>query len=140
MTRQSTARLKIWLALVAVFALGAMTGGALDRVHCLRHRGPQHEASGRRVSGADRFFQALQSELSLTEEQSNAVRGIIDKTRAEYRALREEVRPRYDAVRQRERAAIRALLSEDQQQRFDQMTERFDAKHRMHGKGGDRTK
>lgn len=137
MTQQGKARFKIWLALLGVFALGAMTGGALDRVHCLRSH---HGERGGREGGGDVFFQALQSELALTDEQSNVVRGIIDKTRTEYRALRDEVRPRYDAVRQRERAAIRAMLTEDQQQKFDQMTARFDAKRRGHGKGEDRTK
>ncbi len=137
MTPQGKARFKIWLALLGVFALGAMTGGALDRVHCLRsHHGERGGPGGK----GDGFFQALQSELALTDEQSNVVRGIIDKTRTEYRMLRDEVRPRYDAVRQRERAAIRAMLTEDQQQKFDQMTARFDAKRRGHGKGEDRTK
>ena len=140
MTLQSIARLKIWLALLGVFALGAMTGGALDRLHCLRHRFSHRGERSPREGGADRFFQALQNELALTEEQSNAIRRIIDETRNEYRALRDEVRPRYDAVRQRERAQIRLLLSEDQQQRFDQMTERFDARHRKRGRGEDRTK
>ena len=140
MTPQSRARLKMWLVLCSVFGLGAMTGGALDRVHCLRQHQGQHEVRGRRERGAERFFQALQGELALSEEQSSAVRRIIDKTRAEYRALREEVRPRYEAVRQRERAAIRALLTEDQQHRFDQLTERFDARHREQGRGEERIK
>ena len=137
MTPQGKARFKIWLALLGVFALGAMTGGALDRVHCLRSH---HGERGGTRGGGDGFFQALQSELALTDEQSYVVRGIIDKTHTEYRALRDEVRPRYDAVRQRERAAIRAMLTEEQQQKFDQMTARFDAKRRGHGKGEDRTK
>lgn len=140
MTPQSITRFKVWLALLGVFALGSMTGGALDRAHWLRQHRGQNDERGRREGGADRFFQKLQSELALTEEQSNAVRGIIDKTRNEYRELRDEVRPRYDAIRQRERTAIRFLLAEDQQQRFDQMTEQFDAKRRRHERGEDRTK
>lgn len=143
MTPQGKARFKIWLALLGVFALGAMTGGALDRVHCLRSHHEErthHEERGGPGGRGDGFFQVLQSELALTDEQSNVVRGIIDKTRTEYRALRDEVRPRYDTVRQRERAAIRAMLTEDQQQKFDQMTARFDAKRRGHGRGQDRTK
>lgn len=134
------ARLKIWLALFGVFALGALSGAALDRVHCLRSHPRRHAERGQHGDRADRFFQALQTELALTVEQSNAVRGIIDETRNEYRTLRNEVRPRYDAVRQRERAAIRALLNQEQQQQFDQMTERFDAKHRRGGKGEDRVR
>ena len=140
MIPQGKARLKIWLALLGVFALGAMTGGALDRVYCLRSHPSRHVERGQRGDRADRFFQALQTELSLTDEQSNAVRSIIDETRDEYRTLRSEVRPRYDAVRQRERAAIRSLLNQEQQQQFDQMTERFDAKHRPDGKGDDRVR
>lgn len=130
MTLQGKARLKIWLALLSVFALGAMTGGALDRVHCMRS---QHGARGRHEGRADRFFQELQNDLALTDEQSNSVRRIIDETRNEYHMLRQEVRPRYDAIRQRERAEIRALLSVEQQQQFDQLTERIDARHRKHG-------
>jgi Spy/CpxP family protein refolding chaperone len=55
------------------------------------------------------------------------VQAIIDETRNEYRALRTELRPRFEEPRQKARARIRALLTPEQQQKFDGMIAQQDA-------------
>ncbi len=117
------ARAKVIAAVLAVFALGCVTGAALDSAYRLRAAGlsrsqPQHED----------FFGALQRNLNLDERQSSQVRAIIDETREGYRQLRTEVRPRYDTLRRDGRARIRALLTSEQQQKFDRMTAERDAR------------
>jgi len=122
MTPQGKTRLKVWLVLAVVFLLGATTGVSLSGVYFFQHRG---FPGGRGPHLEDN----LQHQLNLSDEQASAVHLILDETRNDYRSLREQVRPRFDAIRQQERARIRALLSPDQQQRFDQMTARQDAMH-----------
>jgi Spy/CpxP family protein refolding chaperone len=72
-------------------------------------------------------FEKMRTELKLTDEQTKAVQAIIDETRNEYRALRTELRPRFEEPRQKARARIRALLTPEQQQKFDGMIAQQDA-------------
>jgi Spy/CpxP family protein refolding chaperone len=65
--------------------------------------------------------------LTLTDPQTTAVRAILDETRNEYRALRKELRPRFEEPRMKARSRIRALLTPEQQQKFDAMIVQQDA-------------
>ena len=74
------------------------------------------------------MFEKMRRELELDERQAAEVRKILDETRNEYRALRSEARPRFDAIRQSARTRIRALLTPEQQQRFDARVAEMDAR------------
>lgn len=113
MTLQGHTRLKVWLVLVVVFVLGSITGAALTGL-LYRSR-----ANDRPERSAHERFEKMRTELNLTDEQTKAVSAILDETRNEYRALRAELRPRFDEPRQKARAKIRALLTPEQQQKFD---------------------
>lgn len=132
MTLRSTTRLKIWLTVIGVFALGCVTGASLDSAYRLRARNnaPQETRGGRH--GKDEAFEDMKRDLSLSDQQATEIRAILDQTRNEYRALRTEVRPRYDSIRQNARTRIRALLTPEQQQRFDAKVAERDAR-----RGGD---
>jgi Spy/CpxP family protein refolding chaperone len=122
-----TTRLKIWLAVVVVFVLGCVTGASLDSVYRLRAATAGREDK-RGMRGKDRVFEEMKRDLSLNEQQAAEIRTILDQTRNEYRTLRAEVRPRYDALRQNARTRIRALLTPEQQQRFDAKVAERDAR------------
>jgi len=111
-------RLKLWLAIAAIFALGCATGVFLDSAYRLRAGAARGESRGGKRN-PERMFEKMRSELELDERQSAEVRKILDETRNEYRALRSEARPRFDSIRQSARTRIRALLTPEQQQRFD---------------------
>jgi Spy/CpxP family protein refolding chaperone len=120
--RGKSTRLKIWLVLLGVFVLGCVTGASLDSLYRLRAGGS--ERSGERGRRGD-VFEKMKGDLNLTEQQAADVRAVIDQSREEFRALRNEVSPRYDAVRQNARSKIRALLTPEQRERFDaRMAER----------------
>jgi Spy/CpxP family protein refolding chaperone len=72
-------------------------------------------------------FEKMRSELNLTDQQTTSVRGILDETRNEYRAVRTELRPRFEEPRLKARARIRALLTPEQQQKFDALVAQQDA-------------
>ena len=127
MTPRGKTRLKIWLAVAVVFALGSVTGASLNSLY--RLRAGDSERQGRRGQGGkDKAFEHMKRDLNLNDQQATEIRAILDQTRNEYRALRTEVRPRYDAIRQNARTRIRALLTTEQQQRFDVKVAERDAR------------
>lgn len=127
MTVTGRTRLKIWLVLVVVFVLGGVTGAALTGL--LRSR-----ASGDRQASREQRFEKMRQDLKLDDKQAAAVRAILDETRNEYRALRTELRPRFEEPRLKARARIRALLNAEQQQKFDAMAAQQDSQHNQEEK------
>jgi Spy/CpxP family protein refolding chaperone len=127
MTPRGKTLLKVWLMVLGVFALGCLTGASLDSVYRIRARNNERQE---RRGGRDKqdVFEHMKRDLNLNEQQSTEIRAILDQTRNDYRALRAEVRPRYDQVRQNARTRIRALLTPEQQQRFDLKVAERDAK------------
>jgi Spy/CpxP family protein refolding chaperone len=131
MTLTGRTRLKIWLVLVGVFVLGSVTGAALTGLY--RSRAGNDRPESRERAMRERF-EKMRQELSLTDQQTTQIRTILDETRNEYRALRNELRPRFEEPRQKARARIRALLTPEQQTKFDAMTARHDAEHNQEEK------
>ena len=118
-------RLKVVAAVLSIFVLGCVTGAALASAYRLRAVG-----QGRPCPPAHQdFFESLQRNLNLNDQQATQIRAIIEETRDNYRQLRTEVNPKYDAIRQHARTRIRALLTSDQQQKFDTMIAERDARH-----------
>jgi hypothetical protein len=111
---------KAWIAFLIVFALGGVTGASLDGIYRLRAETP---ASSPTVTismrDTDAYFEMLMRELTLNDDQSSAMRAILDRTRDDYKAVCADVRPRYDVVREKARNEMRVLLTPDQQQHFD---------------------
>ena len=59
-------------------------------------------------------FEKMRAELNLTDQQTTQVRAILDETRNEYRALREELRddhPRVALVRARVDGVLRPVMT-----------------------------
>ena len=123
MTSQARTKLMMWLVLVAVFLLGSVSGAALTGLIRSRASGerPDHERAMKER------FDKMRSELNLSDQQTTAVRAILEETRNEYRALKTELRPRFEGPRQKARTRIRALLTAEQQQKFDAMVAQHDA-------------
>ena len=126
MTVTGRTRLKIWLVLIVVFVLGSVTGAALTGLYRSRASGDRPEARERAMHER---FEKMRRELNLTDQQTTAVRAILDETRNDYRALRTELKPRFEEPRQKARTRIRALLTSEQQQKFDAMMAQQDARH-----------
>jgi len=126
MTLTGRTTLKIWLVLLVVFLLGSVTGAALTGLYRSRAGGGGAEARDRAMHER---FEKMRTELNLTDQQTTSVRAILDETRNEYRTLRTELRPRFEEPRTKARARIRALLTPEQQQKFDALVAQQDAQH-----------
>lgn len=68
----------------------------------------------------------LTRELDLTPEQQKQLGPILDEAGAQYAAIFEKVRPEYQQVRQQTRDKIRALLTEKQRARFEELVRQID--------------
>ena len=119
MNKQGNTTLKVWLVLVVVFVLGSVTGGAVTGFYRSMSR-PDRNAPRDKM-------EKLRRDLNLTDDQVKSVSAILDETKNEYKALRTELTPRFEEPRQKARAKIRALLSAEQQQKFDAMVAQVDA-------------
>ena len=130
MTPRANTRLKIWLVVVGVFILGGVTGASLDSLYRLRAsgNGRSGEMRGGERRNKEDVFDRMKRDLDLSDQQATEIRSILDQARNEYRQLRAEVRPRYDASRQNARTKIRALLTPEQQQKFDAKVAEHDAR------------
>jgi Spy/CpxP family protein refolding chaperone len=129
MTPRAKTRLKIWLVVIGVFMLGGVTGASLNSLYRSRASGNGRgaEMRGERRNKED-VFERMKSDLNLSDQQATEIHAILDQARNEYRQLRTEVRPRYDAARQNAQTKIRALLTPEQQQKFDARVAEHDAK------------
>lgn len=127
MNLRGKTRLKILLAVLGVFALGCVTGASLDSAYRLKASSSSSGGAAAGQPAKEDFFEAMQRNLNLNREQATEIRSIVDETRGEYRQLRAEVRPRYDSLRRKARVRIRALLTPEQQQKFDTITAQRDA-------------
>lgn len=131
MTSQGKVKLQVWGLIVIVFALGGVTGAALDRLYA--HRNPDQTsaaANGDRSRGRHHIMsEEMRRELNLNDGQVTAVRAIFDEARKESRKYFDEC-PGFKEQRERTQARIRQLLTPEQQQRFDDMHARREAERR----------
>jgi hypothetical protein len=56
----------------------------------------------------------------LTEDQREQVNQILESTRTEFRELQKQTRPQFDAIQEGSRTKIRAILSDEQRQKYDE--------------------
>jgi periplasmic protein CpxP/Spy len=122
-------RAALWVGVV--FVLGAALGGVLGYVfaHRVSAAGPPLSESERR---AHRVAE-LTRDLTLTPQQAQQVDAILLQGHTESQALRTQNDKQLDEVRQKTRAKIRAILSEEQAPKFEDFLKRMDAERRHNG-------
>ena len=125
MNEKSNSRLKTWLVLVAVFLLGAITGVGLSGVYRSKAKASFRDGGARNHQA---MFERIRNDLSLNTEQSKEMQKVLDETAAEFRTLRGELRPRYEELRLKARGRMRAILTADQQQKFDSLMAEIEAR------------
>lgn len=126
MTSQGKVKLQVWLLIVVVFALGGVTGAALDRLYLSKNRDAQFASaeSGRR--GRHNPVEEMQRDLNLSEQQATAIRAIFDEARKESRKYFAEC-PGFKEQRERTQALVREQLTPEQRQRYDELRARREA-------------
>ncbi|HEY8460800.1 MAG TPA: hypothetical protein VIM99_10495 [Blastocatellia bacterium] len=126
MNSQGKVKLQVWLLIALVFALGAVTGGSLDRLY-LSRSGALRSDTPNHLRGPNRMVERMKSDLNLNDEQVAKIKTIFEESRKEFPPSRFAQCPGYMESRARTRQRIRETLSPDQQKRFDEINARRDA-------------
>ena len=125
MTSQSKLMAKIWGGVILVFALGAVTGAALNGLFSARS--PETATAPVRID-SQAYFETLRRDVSLTTDQEAKMHAILDEMTDKYKGVCAEARPRYYALREDARLRMRQLLTPDQQLRFDKIVTQDDCR------------
>jgi Spy/CpxP family protein refolding chaperone len=125
-TNSSKTRREAALLVLVVFLLGLLVGGVGNHLWGERVWGRQQIGPHQGPPSREEIVNRLTVELQLTPDQQKQIGPIIDDTRSQVRALYEPVDAEHDKIRQQGRARIRAVLTVEQQPKFDQFLQRMD--------------
>jgi Spy/CpxP family protein refolding chaperone len=128
MNAPAQVKYQVWLLIVAVFALGSITGGALDRLYLSRTNALRQPRGGER--GPGRMLEQMKTDLNLTEAQTQSIKQLFDdkNRRDEFRQVMGSCAG-IKEMRQKHDNQIRALLTPEQVKRFDELKVEREKKH-----------
>jgi Spy/CpxP family protein refolding chaperone len=119
---------QIRLAVLAIFVIGFIAGGLAIDLYRKPHWGwgpPPDRRFGR--------FEQTIERLDLTPEQKTQVTAIFDDARAQLDNVRKESEPKFREVRKQTDERLKAVLTPEQWEQFQQMKSEF--RGRPHGRG-----
>ena len=122
---KTKARSEAALLIAVVFFLGVLLGAVATHLWGQRVWGhEQSHPSG--MKPVNQVVAEFTQELQLTPAQQTQVTGIIDDARAQLKPLYASLDEQREQIRQQTRARIRALLTPEQQPKFDAFILRHD--------------
>jgi Spy/CpxP family protein refolding chaperone len=127
-------RAAIWVAVV--FLLGASLGGLVGYVFA--HRSVSANAPLSAQERRAKKVEELTRVADLTPEQRQQLEAILMQLHSEYKALHEQSDAQIDQARQQGRNRIRAILTPEQQPKFEEFLKRMDEERRRNAPPPDR--
>jgi Spy/CpxP family protein refolding chaperone len=127
-------RAAIWVAVV--FLLGASLGGLVGYVFA--HRSVSANAPLTAQERRAKKVEELTRVADLTPEQRQQLEAILMQLHSEYKALHEQSDAQIDQARQQGRNRIRAILTPEQQPKFEEFLKRMDEERRRNAPPPDR--
>ena len=131
--------LKAKILVFSVFLIGIATGILIADFYQTRVTGTREDVNTRdRAQRAQRDVSKFHDYLGLNEEQRQQVNKILEETRNEFQKLRKETQPRSQAIQEESRVKIRALLTDEQRQKYDEFRRTRDQKFKNRARDSDR--
>lgn len=118
--KNSKARLEAAALFLMVFVLGVTFGAVGNRIWNQRVSGEPTKPT------RDQVLQELTQRLQLTPEQQKQVGADIDDARAKWQALSAQHNDQREIVRQQYRASVRAILTPEQQAKYEELLKSID--------------
>jgi len=87
--------------------------------------------NGERAQRARRDVNRFRDYLGLNPKQREQMDKIMEETRAEFRQLRAETQPRFQAIEMESRNKARAILNDEQLQKYDEFRRNITEKRRQ---------
>ena len=121
----SSARSKwqVRLAVVILFVVGFLAGALAMNIYRARHRPPRAGERGR--------FEQMLDRLNLTQDQRTQVDDIFEDARMQLAELRRDSEPKFREVRKNTDERLQTVLTAEQWEQFQQMT---NGRGRPHGR------
>ncbi len=116
-----------------VFLLGLLLGGVGS--HLWDERVLGQEAVNTKPT-REQVLNDLTQRLQLSPDQQKQIAVLIDDTRAKWQALYAPLDGQHEQIRQEGRASIRAVLTPEQQGKFDDFLKRLDEQRRKEAAEG----
>jgi Spy/CpxP family protein refolding chaperone len=118
-------RSKLWATglLVAVFVTGAAVGGGMSQAWVGNGDSTGDGGQGSTNRERSSYVERLVAHLDLTESQQAEVESILARRESDMAALWQDVRPKFDALRDTIRTKIMDVLTEEQQQKYRELLE-----------------
>lgn len=115
---------KLWiiLSLVVVFVAGLLSGIFLEQ-HLISKR--TKKKTERRSSVRFPSLKIMAEELSLTSEQQEQIREVFKKSEERMKELSSSYRKQYSQTRSWLKDEIKSVLSEEQNQKFEAMIQKY---------------
>ena len=111
---------RAYLYFILTFVLGIIVGGA-GTIFYEWHWGHWHRGFDKQ-----RIVRHLKRELNLSDTQVQQVDQLMDDWMKKYEALRGQVNPQFDALREERRNRIRQVLNPEQLAKFNELVRRND--------------
>jgi Spy/CpxP family protein refolding chaperone len=127
------ARREAAVLVFVVFLLGVLLGGVGNHLWGSRVWGNQGPRFGPPPT-REKVLADFTRELELTPDQEKQLGSILDDSRSQFRALDKSLDPQRMQIRDQSRAQMRALLTPEQQPKFDAFLQRQDSERR-NGRG-----
>lgn len=125
--RSNNARLEAAALVSLVFLLGLLLGGVGNHLWDERVQGQGQSASQLNLKPTrDQRVNDLTQRLQLTPEQQKQVGAVFDDTVSKWKALYTPLDATHEQIRQQGRANIRAILTPEQQIKFDDFLKQLD--------------
>jgi Spy/CpxP family protein refolding chaperone len=111
-------KILVFLIFFVGIAMGVLIGGFYN-TRVLGNR----PDSANRPERARRDVNSFHDYLNLTADQREQVNKILEETGGEFRKLRKEIQPQFDALQKNSQAKIRAVLTDEQRKKYDEFIE-----------------
>jgi hypothetical protein len=125
-------KLKAFLLVIVVFALGLVLGASLATTFVSRKlaaAGPPPPKDAHH-----RMMDTFKTRLALSPAEEEKLQVIFDDAHQQFKALHATVRPQFDAIRGQMRDRIREILDDKQKKEFEVMVQEFDRREREHNR------
>jgi Spy/CpxP family protein refolding chaperone len=114
------------LSLAIIFLAGALFGFVVHSYYSQRTARAAANPQEFRV----RYITRLQKDLALSPEQLAQITAILDDTSQHFREIRERMEPEFEALRVAQRQRIMAVLTPEQQPKYQKILEEHRKKQR----------
>lgn len=125
MINDKSMKLKLWMLALVIFFLGGISGAAVHALYKVK-MSPLSPSSPR----PGMMLEKMKQDLNLTDEQTQKIKTILDDSRKEFRNVVKEQCPSIGEMRDKTSQRIRAVLTPEQQQKFDELKKQREAMHK----------